>query len=261
MQRHVLGSCSVEYNIVPSVRQLALTDGLSICHLINRVNDQSQGDYGVAAIGGLQGDYLSFGGVEGDAVPYVRHSIWADSFFVCCLVEIGDGQNHSYDGVAAVGGLQSNFLRVGSIEGNSVPYVRQSTLADSLGIVHVVGRIDVQCHGDHGVTAIDSLQGHVLRSCSVEYNVVPSIRQFALADGLGIAHVVGRVDNQGHSYHGVTAIDSLQGHVLRPCSVEYNVVPCIGQFALADGLGIAHVVGRVDNQGHSYHGVTAVGGL
>ena len=46
----------------------------------------------------------------------------------------------------------------------------------------------------------------------------------------------------------LAAVGSLEGHVLRAGGVEDHVVPRVGKFTLADGLGVVHCVGLFDGQ-------------
>ena len=76
--------------------------------------------------------------------------------------------------------------------------------------------------------------------------------------GFGVCLMLRMVNGQSHCYNGVTAIDSMQRHLLRSCSVEYDIVPSIRQLAFADSLVIGDIVCWVYRYGERGTGRTFV---
>ena len=244
LQRDVLRAGSGEGDTVPNIRQRTFADGLFVVDSIRRIHGQGHRDHRVATVGGLQRNALCTGSGEGNAVPGVRQCAFADGLSIADGIGRVDVQGHRDHGVATVHRLQRDVLRTGSGEGDTVPGVRQCAFADSVRIVHGIGRVDVQGHRDHGVTTVHRLQRDVLRTGSGEGDTVPGVRQCAFADSVRIVHGIGRVDVQGHRDHGVAAVHRLQGDTLRAGGGEGDSVPHVRQLGFANVVDEHDVVGR-----------------
>ena len=72
-------------------------------------------------------------------------------------------------------------------EGDTVPSVRQLAGADGLGVGFGINRINSQRHRDYTVAAIHRFKGSGLGTGFGEGNAIPSVRQLAGADSLGIS--------------------------------------------------------------------------
>ena len=70
-------------------------------------------------------------------------------------------------------------------------------------------------------------------------DTIPSIRQLAGADGLGVGLGVDWIDSQRHRNHTVAAIHRFKGGGLGTCFCEGDTVPSVRQLAGADGLGVS----------------------
>ena len=99
-----------------------------------------------------------------------------------------------------------------------------------------VGEGDMQVHGQHTVGAGGGCQGHSAVTSSVEDDVVPSYRQFSLADSAinRVRYIV--IDCQDKSDSGVTVMGS--GNNLGVCAsmVIFVSIQTIGQFIFVNSI-------------------------
>ena len=132
--------------------------------------------------------------VEDEAVPGVGELVGADRGGV------GDGigrfhhQRHGDHGVAAVKGGEGGILCSRPGEGDAVPGVGELVVADGGGVGDGVCGFHEQRHGNHGVAAMDGLEGGALCSRPSEGDAVPGVGEPVSADGGGIGNGVGWVD-------------------------------------------------------------------
>ena len=145
-------------------------------NLIGAVDGEGHIDNGVAAVGGGEGDRLSSGFIEDNIVPLVGQCSGANGLLNVNLIGAVDGEGHIDDGVAAVGGGESDGLCSGRAERDAVPLVRQCSRADSHRIVNLVGAIDGEGHIDDGVAAVGGGEGDGLRTRRAESNTIPNVR-------------------------------------------------------------------------------------
>ena len=150
---------------------------------------------------------------------------------------------HGHDRVTAINCLQSDRLITGGIEYDTVPCIRKSGRTYIAAFGDTVNWVHAESHRHDRVAISRGLQGNVLCTCSGKDNCIPSVRQLALTNGLGVAHRISRINSQSHRHHRVTAGDSRQGHHLRTSLGKLYAVPGVRQLALANGLGIAHRIG------------------
>ena len=257
LQGHRLCASLGKLNTIPSVGQLTLANALAVAHRKGRINSQSHRHYRVATVGSLQGHRLCASLAELYAVPSVGQLAFADGLGIAHRKGRINSQSHRHYRVATVGSLQGHRLCASLAELYAVPSVGQLAFADGLGIAHRKGRINSQSHRHYRVATVDSLQGHHLSASLGKLYAVPSVRQFALAYGLGIGHRISRINNQGHRHHRVATRDRRQGNSLGTGLRELYAVPSVGQLALAYDLGIGHRKGRINSQGHRHHRVAA----
>ena len=198
-----LGSRLGKGDTVPCVGELVLANSGSVGDGVDRFHHQCHGDYGVAAIDGLKGGALGSSTSKGDAVPRVRQLAGTDG------LGVGDGiagfykQGHRNCGVAAMDGLEGGALGSRLGEGDAVPSVGERVSADGLGVGDGIKRIDYQHHRDHGVAAINGLEGGVLGSRLYEDNVVPSVGKLVSTNDIGVGDIISRVDVHGHHHDAV----------------------------------------------------------
>ena len=177
------------------------------------------------------------------------------------VVKFRHGQHderHRNDRVAAVHGLEGGALGAGPGEDDAVPSVGEFDGAEGVGNGNRVGRVDKQCHCNHGVAAIDGLEGGVLGAGPGKGDAVPSVGELVSADCGGVGDGIERIDHQGHRNHGVAAADTLEGGAKGARLRESDPVPSVGEFVSANGGGVGNGVERVYNQRHSNHGVAAI---
>ena len=245
--------------LAKEVVTVALADGGRDGHIVGRVDMQGHGHRGVAAIGGLQCGGLRAGLGEGLAVPGERQLARANGARVGHRVGRVDGQREGDDAVAAIDGLQR--VGVGAARGEGLAEEAVAfALADGGRDGHIVGREDVQGHGDRGVAAVDGLQGGGLCASLSEGLAVPGERQLARANGALVGHRVGRVDGQREGDDAVAAVDGLQRMGVSAARGEGLAEEAVA-VALADGGRDGRVVGLVQRQGHGHDGVASVDGL
>ena len=79
-------------------------------------------------------------------------------------------------------------------EGDAVPGVGELVVADGGGVGDGVCGFHEQRHGNHGVAAMDGLEGGALCSRPSEGDAVPGVGEPVSADGGGIGNGVGWVD-------------------------------------------------------------------
>ena len=213
-----------------------------------------QGHDGVAAVGGGEGLVVVAGNRVGLTVPFVTVTSRFRNFRSCRKFQ---HQSHRHHGVATVFSRECNLLRTGSIEGDTVPVVRQLALTDGLGIGHGITGVDGEMQGHHGVAAVGGGEGLVVvagnRVClTVPFVTVASrfrdFRRFRI------------FQHQSHRHHGVAAVGSGQRNLLRASCVESDTVPVVRQFAFADGLGVGHGITGIDGEMQGHDGVAAVDG-
>ena len=119
-----LDSRPVEYDAVPSVGELAGTDGMGVGDGVGRFYKQGHRNYRVAAMDGLEGGALGSRLGEGDAVPSVGELVSADGLGVGDGIERIDYQHHCDHGVAAINGLERDALGSRLGESETVPGIR-----------------------------------------------------------------------------------------------------------------------------------------
>ena len=180
-----------------------------------------------------------------DALGRVRGNVHFGIEFVVDDTHAG-GQVERNHAVATSNGGQRLGVVTGFAIENVVPLVAAVGCLD--GEFANGAEVDGQGHGDHRVATVHRLQGDALRAGSREFDTVPGVRQLTFADGGFVGDSVSRVHRQGHSDHRVAARSSGQGDILRAGSREFNTVPSVRQFALADGGSVSDSVGRVNCQ-------------
>ena len=201
LQNHWLCTSLREHNTIPSIRQLAGTDGSFISDIVDWIDIQRHSHHRVAVIHRLQGCDLCTRLREDNIVPSVGQLTGTDGSFISDVVNRIDVQRHGYHGVAVIHRLQGCDLCTSGGEFHTIPSIRQLTGTDGSFISDVMDRIDIQRHGYHGVAVIHRLQSCDLHTRLREDNIVPSIRQLAGTDGSFIGHVVCRINIQCHCHY------------------------------------------------------------
>ena len=92
----------------------------------------------------------------------------------------------------------------------------------------------------------------------IEGDTIPSNRQLAGADSLGVCFGVNRINVQRHRNYAVATIDCLKDGGLGASFVEGNTIPSIGQLAGANGLGVGFGIDRINRQSHRNHRVATI---
>ena len=116
-----------------------------------------------------------------------------------------------------------------------------------------------QMERNHGVaTVVGGERLHIVARDAIGL-VVPGVAAvLCLNSEFGVD---GGVDHQSHNHRGVATVHILQRRGLHTGSAENNLVPGVGQFALADGPAVVRDVSLVDGENHCHHRVAAVGSL
>ena len=252
-------ACFCKSNAIPSIGQLARTDGLGIAHLISWEGRQGHGNNGVTTIHRFQcgGLGTSFG--ELYTIPSIRQLAGTDGLDIAHLIGREGCQGHGDDRVAVIHCRQCDGLCTCLGEHNAIPSVRQLAGTDGLSIAHLIGREGCQGHGDDRVAVVHCRQCDGLSASLGELYAIPSVRQLAGTDGAGVCFGVDRINSQSHGNERVASIDGLQRGSLCASFSELYTIPCIRQFAGADGLLIIHLIHRVHCQVQGHNTVATFG--
>ena len=166
---------------------------------------------------------------------------------VCHAIGRVDRESHRHHGVTAVDRRQRGGLRAGSSKSHTVPKIRQRILTYRLRVCHAIRRVDHQGHRHHGVATVNRLERNGRVASGIKGNLVPSIRQFAFTNGIGICHRVGRIDHERLRDHRVAAVNRLQSISLRTSFDKGDTVPSIRQRIWAYRLRVCHAIGRFND--------------
>ena len=123
-----------ELNAVPSIWQLAGTNGFGISYRVNRINGQRHCHHRVATIDGWQGDGLCSGFSKLYAIPSDRQFVDANGLGVGFGVDRINGQRHRHHRVATIHCRKSDGLGSGFGELYPIPSNWQLAGADDSGL-------------------------------------------------------------------------------------------------------------------------------
>ena len=129
-----MGAGFSESNAIPSVRQLAGTNGPSIGNLISWEGRQGHGNNAVTAIHSFQNGGLRASFSKGDTIPSVRQQTGTNGSCIGDLIGREGCQGHGNNAVAAIHSFKGSSLGAGFGEGDTVPSVGQLARTNGAGV-------------------------------------------------------------------------------------------------------------------------------
>ena len=229
---------------------------------VNRVDEKRHVVYAVATVLAFKFGSERSGLGEHMFVPGERQLACAYCAVLGVVVCRHHKECHRVCAVALVlaheGGVGCSSL----IEGVFMPCVWQLAVADGVGLVEGVCRVDNECHIDCTIAVERRDQGVCLSPGLSEYYcvVVPVVGELVVADDACILNaIVCRIHNEFHSHDRVAAVNGCQcGDTVR-CFVEYHSIPFVRQLGGTYFACLAFIVCRVDNEGQDKGAVAVVG--
>ena len=157
LQRVVVGARGVVGVATPG-EGLVAADGIALLEAIGGHAFEGQGYDAVASVG--TGEDHDVGAGLGKRSVTVMHRKLA----IAHILEVGGGrvrvyeEGHSDNTVAALSGCEIQRFGAGLRHDGLTIIIGQLVLTGVDGVVHVIGRVDIQVEGDHGVTAIGTVE-------------------------------------------------------------------------------------------------------